>query len=115
MYFWDKHLSGHFEEEALFFEQSNDAMVARAYQEHHQIQTSIASLHTKSQRDLPPSLEEIALLVDDHIRFEERKLFPVLQQTIPDAVLARLNDAIHQMQPEPLEDTYTDAFWQEIP
>ena len=53
-------------------------------------------------------LLEFADTVDDHIRFEERVLFPHLQQKLSDAELEKIGG---QLVHEPFVDEYEDEFW----
>jgi hemerythrin-like domain-containing protein len=39
---------------------------------------------------------ELGRLLHDHVRFEERRLFPIVEETLDDASLARLAAAIEQ-------------------
>ncbi len=53
-------------------------------------------------------LLELADIVDDHIRFEERVLFPHLQEQLSDEQLEKIGEQIVN---EPLTDNYEDEFW----
>jgi hemerythrin-like domain-containing protein len=50
-------------------------------------------------------------MVDKHVRFEERELFPHLEVAIEESELAKIGEKLLEMQSEPLQDTYEDEFW----
>jgi hypothetical protein len=47
-------------------------------------------------------------MVDEHVRYEERILFPHLELSLSDEQLTQIGT---QISDEPLLDTYQDAFW----
>jgi hemerythrin-like domain-containing protein len=47
--------------------------------------------------------------LEKHIRFEERQLFNLLQETLTETELEEVRRA-HQMKHEP-DDAWADAFW----
>ena len=112
LYFWKEHLLPHFLEEDILFEKVDDKMVQRAYTEHHQINNLVMSLGSiKEEEDKVQAAIQIADLVDSHVRFEERELFPHLEAAIEESELAKIGKKLLEMQPEPLQDTYEDEFW----
>jgi hemerythrin-like domain-containing protein len=54
-------------------------------------------------------LLELADTVDDHIRYEERVLFPHLQEKLSDEQLEKIGEQIPDAS---LADTYEDHFWE---
>ncbi len=113
-YFWKEHLLPHFSEEDILFEHVDDKMIQRAYAEHHEISKLVNSLEGidgKDNRIL--MVANIADLVDNHVRFEERELFPHLEAAIEDAELAKIGKKLLEAQPEPLLDTFKDEFWKD--
>lgn len=111
VHFWKTHLLPHFAEEDLLFKQVEDPLVQRAYAEHHQLHTVLERLKSASPDDKSALIPEIADLVDHHVRFEERELFPHLEQAIPESQLAIIGQRLREAQPEPLQDDYEDQFW----
>ena len=112
LYFWEKHLLPHFSEEDILFEKVNDKMVQRAYAEHHEINELVEGLGSiKDEEDKIQMSIRIADLVDSHVRFEERKLFPHLEAAIEESELAKIGKKLLEAQPEPLQDNYEDEFW----
>jgi hypothetical protein len=112
LYFWKEHLLPHFSEEDILFEKVDDKQVQRAYAEHHEINELVMSLGTiKEEEDRLQAAIQIADMVDKHVRFEERELFPHLEAAIEESELAKIGEKLLEMQPEPLQDTYEDEFW----
>lgn len=112
LYFWKEHLLPHFSEEDVLFEKVDDKFVQRAYNEHHEINGLVMSLGSiKEEEDKVQAAIQIADMVDKHVRFEERELFPHLEAAIEESELAKIGEKLLEMQPEPLQDTYEDEFW----
>lgn len=113
MHFWNTHLLPHFEEElALFKYASSDSLVVQALDEHEIINNLIKSLHTISAEKKISTLTEIERKTNDHVRFEERVLFPHLEKLLSKDVLKQVEEELNALQPEPLQEDYEDYFWQ---
>lgn len=110
-YFWEAHQIPHFAQEDVLYEKVDDELVQRAFREHREMEEIMATLDDTPQEDKPALFESIAEKVTDHVRFEERILFPHLEKQIPDSELAEIARIHHEMQPEPLEDDWEDEFW----
>ncbi len=110
-YFWKEHLLPHFEEEDVLFRTVNDAFVKRAYDEHHEINEMVRLLNSSDAEKASSLALKIADLVDNHVRFEERELFPHLERAIDEPKLIEIGKQIKQLQPEITEDTFADEFW----
>jgi hemerythrin-like domain-containing protein len=65
----------------------------------------------KEEEDKVQAAFQIADMVDKHVRFEERELFPHLEVAIEESELAKIGEKLLEMQSEPLQDTYEDEFW----
>src|SRR5690554_3633679 len=111
LYFWKEHLLPHFSEEDILFEHVDDELVQRAYTEHHEINDLVSSLGSKNEEEKVLVASKIADLVDSHVRFEERELFPHLEAAIDESQLAKIGEKLLEAQPEPLQDIYPDEFW----
>ena len=98
--FWTTAGRAHFrlEEEVLLpaYARHGDphhALVARALCDHVAIRQRMDAL----ARDAPPeagALRELGSMLTDHVRFEERELFVLIEQTLPAAELAALAGAL---------------------
>jgi hypothetical protein len=111
-YFWDNVLQAHCLEEewllARLLPQDNE--VLQRLQEEHRLLEKLISL---IQEGSPMNKELFKVLekdLTDHIRWEERELFPHLQTLVPAGELelaAQLLDHQHA----PREDAFTPEFW----
>ena len=110
-YFWDNHLLQHFQdEETLLTSVLQDDLVRQMVSEHR----SIRQLVTAVTEVAAPALEQIGNLADGldaHIRFEERVLFPHIEQTLTEDQLAELGVRLTQVHPISQKDNYPDEFW----
>lgn len=109
-YFWAHHFSGHFkeEEEILFIPVKKDKEVQKALADHQKIKIFIEKINVSGMEDEGDILLELADTVDEHIRFEERVLFPHLQEKLSERQLEKIGE---QFVHEPFIDTYEDDFW----
>lgn len=106
-YFFRTHLQPHFElEESAVFPLlgNNDPAIVQALGEH----SELRELFSKAD-DLENTLKTISLRLNEHIRFEERVLFKMLQEKVPEEQLAKII-AMHNEKIK--EDFWTDAFWE---
>ncbi len=110
-YFWQKHLQSHFrEEEHILFAPIKDNQVQRAINEHKYIRLHIESL-TDAGKTERKSLEKIADMVDAHVRYEERELFPHLERKLSKEQLENIGNLILKYHPSSFQDQYQDPFW----
>ena len=110
-YFFEHDLRAHFEEEeTLLFPKlpADNPLRQRAEQEHRKIYELVKKL----QDDEPNKklLEQFSDTLKEHIRFEERELFTLVQQSLTDAELESL--AIHDNSRSLQADAnWYDVFW----
>jgi hemerythrin-like domain-containing protein len=110
-YFWDHHLQPHFEEEeTLLFPLLQDSLVEQALSEHRHIR-QLASRSSTAPSVSTEQFNELADTLDNHIRFEERTLFPYMEKTLPADKLAELGRRLKETHPAETNDDYPDAFW----
>src|SRR3546814_11895598 len=88
------------QEEDVLFRTVKDAFVKRAYDEHHEINETVHLLNSSDIEKAPSLALKIANLVDNHVRFEERELFPHLERVIYEPKLIEIGKEIKQLQPE---------------
>jgi hemerythrin-like domain-containing protein len=111
-YFWQQHLQPHFqEEEKILFAPIKDRQVQRAINEHKYIKSQIEGLAAYSENNERKSLERIADMVDEHVRYEERELFPHLERKLSKVQLEIIGKQIQKHNPSSLQDQYEDQFW----
>ncbi len=111
-YFFENHLKAHFmEEEQHIFTLLPEADEKRkkAQRQHRKINRLVEKLSSEPA-NTPTILVQIEEEVEGHIRFEERDLFPYLQDEMDESALEQLKqkiEEVHDMQPE----EWADAFW----
>jgi hemerythrin-like domain-containing protein len=111
-YFWQHHLNPHMrEEEKIFFVPLSDRQVQRAINEHKRIRQQIMNLKNYSGNNLRKRLSELADTVDDHVRYEERELFPHLERKLSKEQLEKIGEQFEKHDPSLLQDQYEDQFW----
>lgn len=105
-WFFETHLIPHFEmEETHLFSilETNHKFVKRALSDHRRLKRLF-----NNEDDITKSLSKIEEELEQHIRFEERILFPEIQKTATETQLAHI-EKIHQQ--APFEDNLDDEFW----
>ncbi len=108
-YFWDQHFSEHFrEEEDILFAPLQDDLVNKAIADHRQVQTLIKTLSEPGAGDFYATLARLADVVDEHVRYEERVLFPHLEKELSQSKLEEIGK---QLPGDPIKDNFEDAFW----
>ncbi len=100
--YWNTHGRIHFrlEEEILLpayagYGVSHHPLVARALCDH----VAIRQLAGELGRATTPSLSilrDLGIGLSDHVRLEERKLFPLIEKALPASALSELADALRQ-------------------
>jgi hemerythrin-like domain-containing protein len=111
-YFFNDHLKPHFlEEEQHIFVllDSDDEKRKKAESQHIELIQLIDSLTAQPHKALE-TLGALEQELDNHIRFEERDLFPYIQSILNEAELEKLKgkiESIHQTVP----DDWNDPFW----
>jgi hemerythrin-like domain-containing protein len=111
-YFWPAFLASHFreEEEVLFAPLPEDDLIIRALKEHAAIRESVEQLKTAAPDRQPELLESLAALVDDHVRFEERTLFPHIEKVLSREQLEAIGQQLDAAPPVE-EEVFEDIFW----
>ena len=110
-YFWESHLLEHFrEEETLLFDKVDSPLVTRARAEHAAVKQLVAAI-AGGEVGNATVYNQLADAITDHIRFEERELFPHLENTLSEDQLAQVGAVLEQLHAVPAKDDYADAFW----
>src|SRR5215471_7746215 len=98
--FFEGDLTQHFEaEESVLFPAMREiptavSLIDELIGEHREIEALIRRLQTEDVRGLAQLLKDFALLLEAHIRKEERLLFPIYEQEISPAVAERIEREI---------------------
>jgi hemerythrin-like domain-containing protein len=109
-YFWIQHFAPHFkEEEEFLFAPVMDEKVQKAIEDHKRIRSLINELAYLDSKESAEYLSGLADTVDEHVRYEERILFPHLESALSDEQLELVGSHISG---KPLQDNYEDAFWE---
>ncbi len=109
-YFWGLHVIPHFsEEEQIVFPHLQDDMVTRAINEHTELRQAYQHLMEHPGENPVAQLSNIADKMDNHIRYEERELFPHLEKNLSPETLETIGQ---QINPDTPPDDYEDEFWQ---
>lgn len=112
VYFFNEHLSAHFqEEEAYVFSllHPEDEMRQEAIRQHVRLNKLKEKLQDDAE-DLLTTLRQIEQELTAHIRFEERELFAYMQQSLSEEQLSRLQEKIENIHHR-VEDHWSDPFW----
>jgi hemerythrin-like domain-containing protein len=109
-YFWVQHFAPHFkEEEDFLFGPAKDDKVQKAIEDHKRIKSLINELAHLDSKESAEYLSGLADTVDEHVRYEERVLFPYLEVSLSEE---QLKDIGNQISEKPLLDNYEDEFWE---
>ena len=110
-YFWDEHLEEHFrEEEELLFNKLDDELTDKARRDHQVLAGWFKRIIGGDVEDFQDFFSFTELLTN-HIRFEERILFPFLEEHLPKAVLKEIGEALTRTHTIAFDDDYADEFW----
>ncbi|CAL1519492.1 hemerythrin domain-containing protein [Chitinophaga sp. MM2321] len=113
-YFWDTHLKQHFEEEEnILFNQVKHKFCDEAIVQHQQITDMIQRINTAG-KEVPGIYTSLAALIDQHIRFEERELFPYLESALSAKSLSNIGIQLKNMHAVTPVDNYQDEFWVKV-
>lgn len=108
-WFWSNHIKPHFKEEEkvlVKFLPADNALVKQMFKEHAQIRDLIISLDKEPDKS---SLQLLAEFLNNHIRFEERQLFPYVETALTSEQL----DEIYKELPNEFQchTEWKDEFW----
>ena len=108
-WFWENELQGHFKKEEQVLAKYlpvDDALVHRMIDEHQNIEALVQINENIADKSL---LEQLAGAVNDHIRFEEREVFPHAERTL---TTEQLNLVYHQLTEEKSScPKWENEFW----
>jgi hemerythrin-like domain-containing protein len=108
-WFWSNHIKPHFNDEEkvlVKFLPAENPLVRQMFEEHAQIRDLVLSLDKEPNKN---SLQLLAEVINNHIRFEERKLFAYAEETLTPEQLAEIFKDLpveHQCDIE-----WKDEFW----
>jgi hypothetical protein len=111
---WEDHLAAHFRQEEEHLSDPLDrsggaALRQRLLDEHVDLQARIEALRSGSSD--PAAFEAFADALRSHIRFEDRELFPYLEDRLPPDDLAALGATLRATHPVP-EPAWPTPSWE---
>lgn len=111
---YSNYLKPHFaeEEEVLFVRLStDDELRAKAESEHVALNTIVVRLSDAAEVATADDLEAFAKLLERHIRFEERILFPYAEKVISNKDLSGIGNLLEAMHKQQGKLIWNDSFW----
>ncbi|MEX6688005.1 hemerythrin domain-containing protein [Danxiaibacter flavus] len=110
LYYWEHHLLHHFkEEEKILFILKDNMLIQKAVDDHQRIETLIDTI--KQEKADTDTYQSLASMVNDHIRYEERELFPYLEETLSQDQLMAIGEELQRLHAAETADNYEDHFW----
>lgn len=110
-FFWSGHLKSHFlDEEVLLFNRVEDSLCEKAKKEHQHL---IAQVNKINEARIP-EVDDFRCFIEmlnEHIRFEERVLFPYLETVLSPAALSAIGDFLAKDKNNTFKDNFKDEFW----
>lgn len=113
-WFWSNHIKPHFKDEEkvlVKFLPTDNSLVQQMIKEHAQIRDLVISLDKKPDSN---SLKTLSEFINNHIRFEERDLFPYAEKTLtPEQLNEVYNDLPNELHcdTDPIAIGWKDEFW----
>ena len=107
-WFWQHHLAQHFKKEEEVVPQllpEGHLLVQQMFSEHQEIKRQLEKVQTMKDAD---TIEQMAQLIYDHIRFEERKLYVEAEQK---AGVEQLHKIAAILKKEKVTAVWNDVFW----
>jgi hemerythrin-like domain-containing protein len=108
-FFWQTHMVEHFrQEEVLLFDKVDASICRLGLDEHEIIRLLVNDINRGDNHDTTPFVQ-LAKMIEQHIRYEERILFPHLEAVLNQAQLEAIGTALDQH--NTVEQPYADPFW----
>ncbi len=115
LYVWENDLPHHFEQEeqsiikAVQGKEGSQALVDRVLAEHQRFATLAQEIESE-QGDMMAKIEEFAILLKAHVRFEEREFFPFVEENLSKEKLAEVGAYLRD-EHIPSCKTWNPEFW----
>lgn len=114
LHFWTHYIQPHFEtEETLLLPamRADHPVISRLQKEHKDIRGLVGSIQEEIQSEkLAELLQSFADQLTSHIRYEEKTVFPLAEELIPEETLTRIDHTLHSAF-QKIEDHWTPEFW----
>lgn len=108
-YYWQNHLRQHFEEEENILFNQLPNICQTAIKEHLLIESDIQKINAGNFT--AEDYERFAELVSNHIRYEERTLFPLIESSLEPLLLDKIGKQLNDLHSSPTVDNFEDEFW----
>ena len=110
--FWENSLAAHFEnEEKLFSEYISDVELKQRFlTEHKQIRALYREIIMDDSASITEKAKKFGQLINDHIRFEERILFPWLQENLAKDKLKHIGASLDDS--DVCSHVFSPRFWE---
>lgn len=111
-YVYDQLIVSHFnDEEVLLFDRlrEDDAMCRKARDHHRQLRALVSRITTGGNEDVS-LFKKLSDLLEEHVRYEERELFPYLEQQLSPATLSETEKKLEEGH-KGFTESWEDAFW----
>ncbi len=95
---WERELEKHFDEEEQFLFpecaalQNGNELLRRALNDHSAMRTIIDACRTSGIDD--ETAKSFGHLLEAHIRFEERELFPLIEEALSEQIMMKIGERI---------------------
>lgn len=111
-YFWENYFQPHFQEETEFLlSKVHDGQCLAAHHQHQAIGALITEIVTGTNAGFYENLRELADMVNAHIRFEEKDLFPHLEARLDTSELEKIGKSLDKIHSSRFKDEFPDDFW----
>ena len=94
----------------MLFTKAKENLYSQGIKEHNSIRSLIIEMN-KQDRCSISLLQQLADLLDQHIRFEERILFPSLETQLSDEEMKTIGSELSAHHQNVFKDDYEDDFW----
>jgi hemerythrin-like domain-containing protein len=111
VYCWKEHLQKHFqqEEQYLFKPYKQELLCAEVLKQHEELKDAVKRFENE-QSTSEQAIRDFADKLEQHIRFEEREVFPYLERKIEPEELVKIGEALNKEHTK-FPDEWENAFW----
>ena len=116
--FWEDELRQHFEKEDLLFLPLVDTYpqliehLTQLKNEHQEIRMLIQKLNNEIRSEQLETITSFSNNLEKHIRFEERQLFNIIQETLPENELNNFESELNLITEKEFCTKYPVKFWE---
>ena len=111
-YFTRRFLIPHFiEEESYLFSKFQDRMVTEAAIQHREIRMLLQEMEADGYLPHEEDIKKLAHLLDHHIRYEERELFPYMEKLLTYEQMEEIGEKLGPENLADQSDDFKDTFW----